>query len=112
VLTDRADHTKEPNIAMSVHGARMRPGFFPYAMTDVAAKFQATEGRVVFGECSARHGLGDLKMMGGEVRTGSGLWVDVRDLAAGPLNVDEDLTAALPLSMQRGRQCAAADGPI
>jgi hypothetical protein len=100
-LTDRANGTKEPSVALGVRGATITPGFFPYTLSDLTAKLHAAEGRVVLGECSAKHGPATFKLTGGEIRTGNGLWVDVRDVAAGPLTINTEFVSALPQSLQR-----------
>lgn len=109
-LTDRPDGHKEPNIALGIRGATITPGFFPYALSDLTATLHATEGRVVFGECTARHGLASLKFGSGEIRTGNGLWVDIRDLAAGPLTFDPELIFALPPMLKRATTALAPEG--
>jgi AsmA-like C-terminal region len=100
-LTDREDATKEPTIALALRNVSVTPGFFPYPFTDVAAKLHVAEGRVLLGECTGRHGPARLHLSGGEIRTSQGLWVDVRDLTAGPLTPDAELLRALPPGWQK-----------
>jgi hypothetical protein len=100
-VTDKPDGGKEPVVALGVRGARIKPAFFPYALSDLTAKVHATVGRAVLGECTARHGDAVFKFSGGEIRTDHGLWVDVRDIAAGSLRADDELVAALPPVLQR-----------
>ncbi len=109
-LTDRGDGTKEPVVAMAVRGVSVTPAFFPYPLTDVSAKVHATEGHVQLGECTARHGAARLRLGGGEIRTGQGLWVDVRDLKAGPLTPDAELLSALPAGWQKATNALRPSG--
>lgn len=101
VLTDRRGGGVDPAVTMAVQGANIKPGFFPYDMSDVVAHFHAEPGRITFGECSGRHGIGRLKLSGGEIRTDQGLWVDMRDIRAAPLMPDVDLFRALPPALQK-----------
>jgi hypothetical protein len=42
------------------------------------------------------NGATTLRFQGGEIRTGQGLWVDIRDLRAAPLAADPEFVRALP----------------
>lgn len=101
VLTDRREGGKDPAVTLAVQGATIKPGFFPFELSDVAAHLHAEPGRVVFGECSGRHGPSRLRLTSGEIRTNHGFWADMRDIRATPLSPDLDLIRALPPTLQK-----------
>jgi hypothetical protein len=110
VLTDMPDGSKRPEVTLAVQGASCRPGFFPYALTEVSAHLYAEPNRVILGECSARHGPTRMRISGGELRTDQGLWADVRNIRAAPLLPDNDFLAALPVALQKAGHALQLSG--
>lgn len=111
-LTDAPDRPKEPAVTLGARGATLRPGFFPYELTDASVHLHAEPGRVLLGECGARHGSAALRIKGGEVLTTRGVWVDVRDLRAGPLTPDAELLRALPPTLRKAGEALQPTGAI
>lgn len=111
-LTDQPGGMKVPSVTLALRGAAIRPGFFPLAMTDVAAHVHSDPGRVLLGECTARHGAARFSFGGGEIRTGQGLWVDVRELRVHRLQPDADFVAALPPLLQRAANSLRPQGAM
>src|SRR5207237_5468163 len=106
-LTDRPDGPPDSEITLGTRGANVRPSFFPFALTDLSAHLHSSAGRVLLGECTARHGDTTLRFTGGEVRTQQGLWVDLRNIQANSLSAEPEFVRALPATLQRA--CSALE---
>ncbi|MFL5329125.1 MAG: AsmA-like C-terminal region-containing protein [Gemmataceae bacterium] len=106
-LTDRLDGAPDAEITLGTSGANLRPAFFPFALTDMTAHLHSAGGRVLLGECTARHGETTLRFSGGEVRTQQGLWIDLRNIVASALSADQEFVRALPATLQRA--CASLE---
>lgn len=110
VLTDRPGGRPDPAFTFETKGATIKPSFFPYLLSDFAAKLHYEAGKTLLGECSANHGKSRLRLSNGVVQTTAGLLVDVRDIQASPLIPDAELVQALPPTLQRACAALKPDG--
>jgi hypothetical protein len=95
----------EPDIAVTVVplGCRLRPDFFPYELTDVRGTVHYQKQQVQIDKLQARHGVTQLTFDAGQVylKAGGDVFVNLTNLVANPLTVDEDFLRALPPALRK-----------
>ncbi len=109
-------------LLLTARSCRMKPPCFPFALTDVTGTFHYAKDQVKLDKFEARHGktritLGDETKEAGNggkvvVRPGGGYRVELRQLRAEPLAVDQEFLQALPALVRTVFETLAPDQPI
>jgi hypothetical protein len=101
---EQAGAGDEPDIAVTVIplGCRIRPDFFKYELSDLRGTVRYQQHQVQLVKLTARHGTGQLSIDTGQVylKEHDDVFVNLTDLIANPLTVDEDFLNALPPALR------------
>lgn len=97
------DRPEDIAVAVTTHGCRLRPTFFPYLLTDVTGTVRYAHGKVEIEKIAGRHGGSTIQLERGQIflKPVGGFWARLEGLRGQPLVFDGDFRAALPPKLRK-----------
>ncbi len=116
VVVDDPGQPQNIDVGVTVHGCRMCPNFFPYAMEDISGTVRYVQDSVYLTDVRARHGSSVLTLKQGRVVLKSGATgfqqVRLQGIKGSPVLPDEALLRALPEGLRAGLEALHVADPV